>query len=233
VSIPASMKKEKFSSLKLHQDKASENRLRVERIESALDELSQKKVKAEEAKKRVAEIVRHKEDLLAGLALGEGSKDDLTTIEKALEEAEGIVSELVSATGNESGLRRKLEEANSEMRKADEAVKYETDAYILAEAEEIGEEYAAAALTVARCFRRLWALSLIHEPRRVKGGPIGGNVTLKDFSIPVFGLESHRNIAAASPANRLGEGQDISVGAFINEALQEEEARLRDLGVIS
>ncbi|MGE4579378.1 MAG: hypothetical protein AB7F21_07545 [Desulfuromonadales bacterium] len=227
------IKKEKFAQLKQQKERAEVAKRLMGRIGSALADLEQQREKADEAEKVVADLVRRKQDLAADLALGESSQADVAAVDQELKAAKSIASELAAAVSSAEGFERKLEDAKRELHQADEAVKYATDAYLLAEAEEIGEEYAEAAQTLARCFGRLSALALLHEPRRVSGGPIGVGPITKDFCIPVFQLESLQSLASPSARYKLAAGEEIANGMFMNKALQEEEARLRDLGVIS
>ncbi|MDH3997589.1 MAG: hypothetical protein OET90_02010 [Desulfuromonadales bacterium] len=147
----------------------------------------------------LGDLPQQREDLLASIAIGEASEDDLSEIDQKIEEKELEVSQtsteasqvISKAEQAIAGLKRKLSEAESELATLEDQSSQVLSHYLVVRAEVEGAEYARLAEKLAEKYQRLIGLGTLLEgcaekswDKRIITGPS------RRVCIPSFALDS-------------------------------------------
>jgi hypothetical protein len=221
----------KLTALKAHQGQTKDAAAKVERIREAIAAQESELAQCKELETRLAELTHRREDLTAGLALGESNQTDLDKVNK---EIEGICSQMVpfdSIQETIAGLQRKLDQAENEYRDHKNKAHYAFRDLLLAEAEEVGAEYLATAKQLVRLYRRALALDSFLKPL---GYPVSHGLGVEtQLRIPTLMLECHKGSEAGGLTYLLGDAQDVSshYGTLAGQDIEAERQRLAGLGI--
>lgn len=180
-----------LDALLAHQRTISEKAAGIASIKAKIKEIEGEALKLDAAMPNVEALETERTEVLAAIAIGERSENDLEEIDARIaatcESSHPDCMSLGRAKETVAGLQRRVETETAALRELQSKSTMIVRRYLLAEAEAAGAEYAAAAVTMVAYYKRLNALDSLladrgHRPRLHCLGP--------HLHVPSFELES-------------------------------------------
>ena len=210
---------------------------RIAQIESAIEKNNEELQGENEATVRHHELCEQKETLLASIALNEGNHEALDGINKQIavvdaeirEQQDSSAAFITSRAQTISGLRKMLQETVAAKEQTDFIINELLTGHLLCRAEEFASEYAKAAVTIEKSFKRLLGIQEVLDilkPPRERINILGSSVEL--LNIPDFEIEGCK---AQNNNGFLFSFQHGCGGDFQEKEAAMEMKRLTDLGV--
>lgn len=214
---------------------------KLKSIERAIEEQNAKIEKARAAVPSIQAIEARIGDLLASEAAGHITEKEREEREAALSkeaakvraaaaEASSIVSRVqATISGLDAQRRNVMAEIARAHRKCHDAL----DAYLMAEAERIGQAYLALAKNLYDKFLQLLAIDRLHRSSTGEGGRYGRITGLDSQALvlPAFRVGGCTDHAVGNAKSRLFTEGGMTIDRPIEEAIKSERARLDALGV--
>ncbi len=220
----------------LHQATVLEN---ADKITQLIELISDQEKIIEDAREGLIDLsplLQKKEDLLADIAQGEATREDLEPIEANIANQEKLLSQQKTERKNLSseasqvisGLKRKLESLEMERERLNILTPKIMDQFLMGEAETVAKEYQAHAKQAISSLTRLIALERLTVEQGERAAPIylTGNQTqafLPDSIINPASETENKGI--------LFRGQNLT--NLVTEAIKTERERLETLGIVA
>lgn len=228
--IPASEVLELQKRLKTASEK-------VGSLQRAIQAQEEIKTKASSSIPSMQEMDKQRENLLAKIALGDATGEELEDFDKRYAEELAVTretkrrSESVVSSANQTiaGLRRCLAEAESELNELTvqkDSARYH---YLRSEAEKTGEEYLEAAKALLEKYERI--LGLEYLMRAFTKNPKIRTVSCTDLKIPMFSLRAFNERLEKHPDCLLPEAEAASESYSVLAASKAEKERMTELGI--
>ncbi|WP_042419596.1 hypothetical protein [Comamonas aquatica] len=176
-----------------HQQLLAQATAKVQGVENAIAAQEQIAVQVAEHKNALAALQLKHQDVLADIAMGKDCTQERDALEAELFEVQNQIAQLNAQAAPEQtmlGLRRKLEQAQAELKELSSKTAGLLRQLIKAEAEAVGDEYARLAFALRDKLQRLSALSVLFQ----KYGaylPLIEGVQLRIPSMALDSVKSH------------------------------------------
>lgn len=180
-------------------------------------------------------LVRNRQNLLADIALGKASQEDLNQLDKKIAETNKATADshtnakatIEPARQTIIGLQRRLDEATGKLNALKEKKNEVIFHYLMNRAEMLGEEYINLAKKLVSKFSELVALD------RIMGYP--HRLVRADFNseifIPLFSLSAFKGIEHPNYPGHMREAKNALNESLIIQAVESERSRIKALGI--
>lgn len=195
------------------------------------------KQKAKSAVPSILELDQERENLLAKIALGEASQNDLSNFDKkyakelaskrkAEENADSVAS---SANQTIAGLRRCLTEAERELNSLLNQRDSARFCFLRGEIERVGNDYLELANALIEKYKRILGLELLM--RGFTQNPKIKTANSNLFKIPMFNIKAFQSQLAKAPSGTLPEAENATFPHSLNDYAMAEKERIARLGI--
>ncbi len=215
-----------------YQQKVSEAQKEVDAITLIIQEKTDTINNTRNIPSRLNDLTTKKEDILAEIALGKNLQKELEDItreveaeKKLLVKREQTITEIEKAM---PGLNRKLSMAKESLQNLENQKNEILIQYLRYEAEQVGEEYGAAALNLIDKYNRLVSLDALII---FQSGETISTGSFHDFSIPAFHLNSLSSLISPHMPQELVTARMACSRENKNSAITREKKRIGDLGI--
>ena len=215
-----------------HQDKIAAAKQNVDAIKKAIA-FHQSKVDDSSLEGTLQKISSRREDVLADMALGQGSSEELKSLDAEIENVSRRNSQIFkdkeSSKAALSGLNRKLQEANdalANLRSEDPALKLQ---YVRKHAEDVCVGYMEAVATLRERYLEMVALDEIVKNQNLASHLIGSY--FPDISIPTFPLPPCKGMGIPNTPQVFFDATYLYRMGYVEKAKADTLKSFRDDGI--
>lgn len=229
VSTAAIVQTPELQAVLQHQEQLAQANDTVAQLKQLIADHQDRCAALQERAKRVTELETQREDLLADIATGQSKQAELEALDTDLAQLKRSIKEQSTQAATEqtiAGLERKLAKAQDE---ADLLTKKTNDlirSLLLAQAEELGAEYAQVAARTNYLCRRLRALDSLLRAH----GQYASFVGRAALEIPRFELRTMpKNSVPYHPDHLYSQAHETFAKTL--QVIDQEKVTLRTMGV--
>lgn len=195
---------------------------------------------AQTATTLLKELEGQREDMLADIALGEGSKSNLIELDKHIAKVRETVeaeaqspknarSQTGAAIQSMAGLNRRISEADEELRALKAKRKEVISRFLMGKAEQVAGEYVSDALLLTEKFSQLAALSSL--VRSFDNSTQLMSNDFESFCIPVFNLRTFKGLGYIHEQGQMAAAKSAVSRPGIEAAVKEQKKRIAEAGI--
>jgi len=223
-----------------HQEAVARLSLQVQQIDAAIADQEQKLTATAERRPSSDAIEQSRQALYAAEALGQVTEAEREAREAEIAREAEEIKKRSAPVGKDiarieaalNGLRGQRDTAAAQLQALQERSVELLDPLIVAEAERVCAAYVDAALMVKERFLQLVSLSnILYGLTATHRSPRHFRIDAERFFIPTFELPQCIEMAHPNARGRLFDAENVGYDNGYEDALEQERARLRALGV--